>query len=440
MFLYSFSFLFIFLPIAIVLFAFSKHKKNSLFFLSVLFLALTNVLLFLILALGILFDFLIAIMIYYKKKSKQISVTLLRIAILKAFIFILYTGLTAAIDNFAIHIAIMMITLSSLGYVIDIYKSKTKLIEEFKDFFLYVAFFGRIQSGSLMASNPFIMQLSKLTFSYHNLSVGLIKFLHGLALKVMIADQLYLVFKQITQFKPEEVTVLSTWAAVIIASLTIYFSLLSFNIMSIGICKIFSITIPKNFNIFDTKFSIGNFISRFNVTVNVYISKYLYLNLKGASSQHLINSINIILTSIFMAMWFGISWNLILWGIYIGTLLIFEVYIFSRYFKYIPSFFTWIYMASCILVSTAIFIGSSPMQSLHYIKTMFGFANVALVNSNIIYILFNHFVMIGIATLLCTGWLEKLSIFIYKKNKVYQYCMVVFDLILFVVTVSFMVV
>lgn len=438
MFLYSFSFLFLFLPAAIVLFAFSKDKKNSLFILSVLFLGFINIGLFLILAVGILVDFIIAIMIYYKKKAIKTNLFLLRCAILKAFSFILYTGLNVTMSEFGVHIAVMMITLSSLGYVIDIYKGKTKLIEDFKDFFLYVAFFGKVQSGSLMASNPFVIQINKLTFSYYNVTSGFIKFLHGLALKVIIADELFFIFKQIKQLKPEEETVLSTWALVIIASLMLYFTLLSLNIMAIGVCKIFSITVPKNFSTFQTKFSIGNFVSRFNVTINAYISKYLYLNLKGASSQYLKNSINIIITSIFMGVWFGVSWNLMLWGIYIGVLLIFEVYFFSQYFKYIPRFFTWIYMSVCILVSVAIFIGTTPMQSFYYIKSMFGFAGVTLANYNIIYILLSHFAIVLIAALLCTGWVEKLSVLVCKKNKFYQYSMVVANLILFVITVSFM--
>lgn len=100
--------------------------------------------------------------------------------------------------------------------------------------------------------------------------------------------------------------------------------------------------------------------------------RYVYINLGGAQGSVISGVFNILLVTILMGLWFSISLNLLLWGVYFALFVIFERYCLGRRIDLIPPLLRWIYSTVVIMVSFCFLAGDTPGQSISYLLRLFG--------------------------------------------------------------------
>src|SRR5699024_1524216 len=97
-------------------------------------------------------------------------------------------------------------------------------------------------------------------------SAGIQLFIIGLAKKVLIANQIGLLWEDIQLQSPTELTVAAAWLGILAFGLQIYFDFSGYSDMAIGLGRMFGFTFPKNFNYPYTSRSIAEFWRRWHMT------------------------------------------------------------------------------------------------------------------------------------------------------------------------------
>ena len=184
--------------------------------------------------------------------------------------------------------------------------------------------------------------------------------------KVLIGDTVYRLYGTLRALPMASVTMAAAWTMVVTLALSVYFILAGFCDMARGLALIFGFELQDNFHAPFGSIGINDFFSRFNITVNRYVRRYVYVNLGGAQGSVISGVFNILLVTILMGLWFRISLNLLLWGVYFALFVIFERYCLGRRIDLIPPLLRWIYSTAVIMVSFCFLAGDTPEQSISY--------------------------------------------------------------------------
>lgn len=441
--LYSLTFIYLFLPLAIAvcLLCPMHWRPTALLAFSVVFYWwLEGENLFLLAGI-VLFDYLMGRLLEQTAKMPRLRrAVMICSAVKSAAIFLAYAALGPV---YGVHfpLGLGVVALTSCGYVIDCYFGYTYAEHSLPTLALMNLFFPRLYAGPLVYHNKLMPQIKGMRMTLEKAGEGGRLFLVGLAKKVIIGDAVYGLYQSLRGMPALNMTALSVWTMVVILGFSLYFLLSGFCDMAKGLGLVFGIELPDNFHFPYQATSVNDFFARFNITVNRYIRRYVYINLGGAQGSVLSGVFNILLVTILMGLWFGVSLNLLLWGVYFAAFVIFERYFLSRYMDGIPTLFRWLYTTLVVLVSFALFAGDSPAQSLGFLKMMFGVGGFAALESgkNVLYLLASHYLVLILAAVSSTGlvgWLAGL----WKKHlpRTYGVASAVFTAGLLLVTAAYL--
>jgi len=214
---------------------------------------------------------------------------------------------------------------------------------------------------------------------------------------------------------PEEATVLSTWCLVIALAFSVYFTLSGFCDMAKGIAAMFGIKLPANFYYPYQSRSVEDFFNRFNITVNQYFRRTVYRSLQEDKNGPAADALNILVIGMLMGLWFGFHVNYLLWGLYLGSFIILEKYLYKKVLQATPTLFCRVYALCVVLSSFTIFAGNSARQSLGFIRDMFGFGGLEAFNEQILYLLSSNWLLLVLCVFFSTSltyvvstWMRKL--------------------------------
>ena len=146
-------------------------------------------------------------------------------------------------------------------------------------------------------------------------SDGIVRFVTGLAKKVLIANQCGLLWDEIYSYGGHIPAVMA-WTGAAAFTLQIYYDFSGYSDMAIGLGKIFGFTFPENFRYPYESRSITEFWRRWHITLGTWFREYLYIplggNRKGAGRQ----IVNLLVVWFLTGLWHGAGWNFIIWGLY----------------------------------------------------------------------------------------------------------------------------
>ena len=300
-------------------------------------------------------------------------------------------------------LGIGVVCLTSAGYLLDCYLHNTFPEPNPVDYGLMICFFPKLYAGPMVYHSRLMPQIKGMHMTLDHMAEGVRYFLRGLAKKVILGDTLGRLAASIYVTPMFEMTTLGAWMLVVTQALTVYFLLGGLCEMAKGVGLLFGLELPDNFRYPYGATSVNDFFSRFNSSLSKYLRRYVYLYLGGAKGGFLSSVFNILLFTILMGLWFGVNVNLVVWGVYFTLFVLFERYFLERYAENLPTLFRWLYCTAVVLVSFAIFGGSSLAQSWEYLRAMFRLSQTPAVDSEILYLLAsNHWILL-VAILSSTG-------------------------------------
>ena len=288
----------------------------------------------------------------------------------------------------ALPVGISFITFQKLAYTLDVYKKQQPVFAKLQDFALFIFMFPQMLSGPIVRPGQISGQITDRK-SQENIDyrlTGFIRFMIGLAKKVLIADVLGTTVNEIFALGPNELSGGIAWIGAIAYTFQIYFDFSGYSDMAIGLARMLGFRLPENFNFPYVSQSITEFWRRWHITLSMWFRDYIFLPLAYATSRKLprerylglradkvIYLVATTVTFLLCGFWHGAAWTFIVWGAYMGFFLIIDRIFLLKYLKKAGRIPAIAVTFLVITVGWVIFRSDTLAGAWFYIQRMFAF-------------------------------------------------------------------
>ncbi len=226
--------------------------------------------------------------------------------------------------NLVVPVGISFYTFQSMSYSIDVYRKKIKAEKHFGYFALYISYFPQLLAGPIERAgnllhrikNPQPLNLARFQQALNLIAYGVFK-------KIVVADRVGdwvdRIFSQTNTADP--------WAIFMSGGLfgvQVYCDFSAYSDMAMGISRLFGIKIMRNFDRPYLVTSLQNHWRKWHISLQQWIRDYMYIPMGGSRKGNNRTYFNIIVAFLFMGVWHGAEWTLILFGLYHGVAMSFE--------------------------------------------------------------------------------------------------------------------
>lgn len=357
----SLPFLFLFLPVALAGYYLGGrlHPMFSAAWLclaSLVFYAWWNPAFVALLALSIVFNYLVSLAILSTQEKARLHAWVLGLGIAANIAVLFHYKYFATLvgylnhfgfvdqrpDDIILPLGISFFTFTQIGFLLDCAAGVARE-RGFLSYVLFVTFFPHLIAGPILHHKEMMPQFAhpeNYRFKAENLSVGGTLFVIGLAKKVLLADSIA-PWAEAGFSQPGQLQLLGAWGVALTYALQLYFDFSGYSDMAIGLAKMFGIRFPLNFNSPYKSTGIIEFWTRFHMTLTRYLTAYLYnpvalavtrsrarkgypvgrkatATLSGFSSMVVFPSI---FTMGLAGVWHGAGWQFLIFGLLHGVYL-----------------------------------------------------------------------------------------------------------------------
>ena len=280
----------------------------------------------------------------------------------------------AGIPGIALPIGISFYTFQTMSYVIDVYRGKVSVQRNIMMLATYISLFPQLIAGPIVRYSDVEHELKQRKSSPEMISEGIRRFIFGLSKKVLIANQVAIVWEEIRNLvlTGEEVSTMAAWIGAICYTFQIYFDFSGYSDMAIGLGKIFGFKFSENFNYPYISKSITEFWRRWHISLSSWFKEYVYIPLGGNRKGKARQILNISIVWALTGVWHGAGWNFLLWGLYYGLLLIIEKLFLLEFVKKMPGLIRTVYTMFFVVLGWVIFAIEDFGLMGKYIGIMFG--------------------------------------------------------------------
>lgn len=289
----------------------------------------------------------------YKKREKMILTggilcLLLVLAYLKYYNFFalnINNLLSGAGINFTLEsktllvpIGISFYTLQAIGYMADVYWGKSEVYRHPGKIALFLSFFPQIMEGPISMYDQIAESLwSGNDIKAENLSAGSVRILWGLFKKMIIADRLYVLVKEIFENSSQYYGIMIIIGAVAY-TVQLYMEFSGCMDIIIGSGKMFGVVLPENFRQPFFSKNAAEFWRRWHITLGAWFKTYVFypVSMSGLvrkwnkfGKTHLnkyVTKLGVSAMALFPVwlcngIWHGAKWNYIFYGMYYFVIL-----------------------------------------------------------------------------------------------------------------------
>ena len=237
------------------------------------------------------------------------------------------------IPSYIMPIGISFFTLQAISYLFDVYRGLIKADDNIFRLALFMSFFPQIVEGPICRYSQTADQLWNVKqIEFENLKLGAQRILFGLMKKLVIADRLNPLIKEVfSNYSNYQGGIIAIAAVCYTIQLYMDFSGTMDAVM--GIAQIFGVTMPENFQRPFFSKSISEFWQRWHITLGTWFKDYIFYpvtmskpmkNLTSSARKKLGNHFGPLLAgsvALFCVwfcngLWHGSAWNYIFFGMY----------------------------------------------------------------------------------------------------------------------------
>ncbi len=202
----------------------------------------------------------------------------------------------------------------SMSYTIDYYRGNVEREISLIRYATFVSLFPRLLAGPIERAKNLLPQLQKKpVVSIQDVSDGLSLFIVGLFKKVALADYLALYVDKIYS-TPGRFQSPALILATFLFCWQIYFDFSGYTDMARGIARMMGFRLMLNFNNPYLATSLGEFWSRWHISLSSWFKDYVYIPLGGNRRGKFNTYKNMFLTMVISGLWHGAAWTFIIWG------------------------------------------------------------------------------------------------------------------------------
>ena len=330
-----------------------------------------------------------------------------------------------ALLDIVLPIGISFYTFQTMSYSIDVYRNEAPVQKNLISLATYVTLFPQLVAGPIVRYLDIAKYLNNRKHTLDKFYDGVCRFIFGLSKKIILANNLGLIWFNIKNSNYNNLSVASAWLGIICFTLQIYFDFSGYSDMAIGLGKMFGFEFLENFNYPYISKSITEFWRRWHISLGVWFKDYVYIPLGGNRCSKCRWLFNIIVVWFLTGFWHGASFNFILWGLYFGVILVFEKLFLLKILDNFPRVINHLYVMFLVIVGFVLFDISDLNSTFKYYYAMFNLSNVFFDSTFYYYFIPNVF-------LLFIGILASTPIFknIFLKCPTFKFLSLIFGLII----------
>ena len=298
----------------------------------------------------------------------------------------------------ALPIGISFYTFQTLSYIIDVYKGNVKVQKNVINFGTYISMFPQLIAGPIVRYADVEGQLVERKVTLTKFGEGTAWFLRGLAKKVLLANNIGMLFDAVQAMGAGNISMLTAWLGCAAYTFQIYFDFSGYSDMAIGLGKMFGFTFMKNFDYPYTSSSITEFWRRWHISLGTWFREYVYIPLGGNRVSIKRNILNICIVWMLTGLWHGAAWNFIFWGLFYAALLMAEKFFLLPALqkgRLLPH----VYVLLAVTLGFVIFDAASMNDALHRLGLLFGVGAVPGPGTEALYMLRSYGIVLALAVL-----------------------------------------
>ncbi|MCR5775183.1 MAG: MBOAT family protein, partial [Lachnospiraceae bacterium] len=254
------------------------------------------------------------------------------------------SGSGLEIPEIALPLGISFFTFQILSYVVDVYRKKIPYDRSLIDLGTYILMFPQLIAGPIVTYSEVALDLKSREKKIRDLEEGLKPFIIGLAMKVLLANNLGTIWSSVGTTGYESISTVFAWIGAVAYTFQIYFDFAGYSMMAIGLGRMLGFTIPENFDHPYAAVSIRDFWNRWHMTLTGWFREYLYIPLGGNRKDGLRTYVNLAIVWFITGLWHGAAWNFVLWGLYYFVFIALERLFLGKLLEKLPKVVGWLYM------------------------------------------------------------------------------------------------
>ncbi|SDB34777.1 MBOAT family protein [Butyrivibrio sp. INlla16] len=263
------------------------------------------------------------------------------------------TPFDVKLPGVALPVGISFYTFQTVSYSIDVYKGRIKAEKNYLDYLTYVSMFPQLIAGPIVRFSTVQQEIHSREISESGFVSGMKRFILGLLRKVLIANQIGALWDTIRV--ADGISIVTAWLGLLCFTLQLYYDFSAYSDMAIGLGQMLGFHFPENFIYPLSSVSVTDFWRRWHVSLSTWFRDYVYIPLGGNRVGMVKHFRNIFVVWFLTGLWHGASWNFVLWGLYHGTLLTLEKFIWGKWLKKLPMALQHLYAIIIVIFGFGIF-------------------------------------------------------------------------------------
>ncbi|MDB5293001.1 MAG: hypothetical protein JWL69_4242 [Phycisphaerales bacterium] len=253
--------------------------------------------------------------------------------------------------SYVLPVGISFFTFQSMSYTIDFYLGKIPRERNFLRFATFVCFFPQLMAGPIERAKQMLPQLKNAPpFDWQNLTDGGSLFIVGLFKKLALANYLAIYVDRVYE-RPGSFGAPALALATFAFAWQIFFDFSGYTDMARGVAKMMGFNLVLNFNNPYLATGLGDFWSRWHISLSTWFRDYVYIPLGGNRHGTLATYRNLFITFLVSGIWHGAAWTYAVWGILhaVGIILTRRLESSAVYRERVPLLFKrgWVFVYAC---------------------------------------------------------------------------------------------
>lgn len=420
----SLVFLFIFLPVTLLIYFLSPRKIKNIVLLmaSLIFYAWGEPVYIFLMLFSSVVDYIHGLLIEkFRDNDRKAKLVVLSSVIINLGLlsFFKYSGFLIENINYLIGtnlispdlplpIGISFYTFQTMSYTIDVYRREAPVQKSPIALATYVTLFPQLIAGPIVRYQTVAKQINNRKVTLDKFAEGIQRFVLGLGKKVLLANNIGMLWSTIQNTSINDLTVMTAWLGIIAFSFQIYFDFSGYSNMAIGLGKMFGFDFLENFNYPYVSQSITEFWRRWHMSLGTWFKDYVYIPLGGNKVSRVKIYRNLFIVWFLTGLWHGASWNFVAWGLYFGIIIAIEKAGLLRLLKNTWKPLRHIYVIFLLLIGWVLFVFDDLSIGTSYLKVMFGLNNANLFDTQFLYYLYNYIVLLTALVIGSTPLVKKI--------------------------------
>lgn len=277
----------------------------------------------------------------------------------------LVSGVPETLPGILVPVGISIYTLHMISYVVDVYRGEAAMEPSYPLLLTYCGLFHRCMAGPVVRYQDAIPHLKARRITLPNVSRGISRISIGLVKLLLLADSLAVSVDALLVRSADGLNAapaLAIFLGVLLSALRLSLTFSAFSDLAIGLGLLCGFRDPENFDTPLLSNGLGDFISRWFITVTSFFQEYVLRPITAGGSRRLLLGQTVSL--LLLGLWFGGSLNFLLLGLFLAVAVPLE----SRLFRRGASVPRGVFGAICGFVFFFLFTFTTPQRLLTALK------------------------------------------------------------------------